>query len=167
MKYIKKFNESNIDALEELKDFCESNLAFLLDEEYIINYYRYSTNYNYTKNGTIINPIYSIEIVNRNRNTKLIQTTLYWDDMKDYIIPFLERLSNNYTLHSFEDRGPSWTNQSVINNDSHQIYIGIRYIDQSISVPQIILKECSYNNIINDKVNIDDKIHSIIIQVKI
>lgn len=149
MKYIKKFNESNIDALEELKDFCESNLAFLLDEEYIIYYTYYKSIYNYTENGTIINPIYSVQIVNRN-----INNALYWNDMKDYIIPFLERLSKNYTLHSLV-------------NDSHQIYIGIKYIDQSISVPQIILKEYSYNNIISDKVNIDDKIHSIIIQVKI
>ena len=140
MRYIKKFNESNIDTLDELKDFCESNLAFLLDEEY-------STIYNYTENG--MNPIYSVQIVSRN-----INNALYWNDMKDYIIPFLERLSKNYTLHSLV-------------NDSHQIYIGIKYIEQSISVPQIILREYSYNNIINDKVNIDDKIHSIIIKVKI
>jgi len=140
MRYIKKFNESNIDTLDELKDFCESNLAFLLDEEY-------STIYNYTENG--MNPIYSVQIVSRN-----INNALYWNDMKDYIIPFLERLSKNYTLHSLV-------------NDSHQIYIGIKYIEQSISVPQIILREYSYNNIINDKVNIDDKIHSMIIKVKI
>lgn len=159
MRYIKKFNESNIDTLDELKDFCESNLAFLLDEEYIINYH----SYNYTKNGTIINTI-PIEIVNINRNAELlIQSALYWDDMKDYIIPFLKRLSNNYTLNSFGE--PSWSNKNLINND--QIYIGIRYIDQSISVPQIILREFSYNNIINDKVNIDDKIYSIKILVQI
>ena len=140
MRYIKKFNESNIDTLDELKDFCESNLAFLLDEEY-------STIYNYTENG--MNPIYSVQIVSRN-----INNALYWNDMKDYIIPFLERLSKNYTLHSLV-------------NDSHQIYIGIKYIEQSISVPQIILREFSYNNIINDKVNIDDKIYSIKILVQI
>ena len=151
MRHIKRFNESNIDALEELKDFCESNLAFLLDEEYIIYYTYYKSIYKYAENETktILNPVYSVQIANRN-----INSALYWDEMKDYIIPFLERLSNNYTLHSLV-------------NDSYQIYIGIKYIDQSISVPQIILREYSYNNIINDKINIDDKIHSITIQVQI
>ena len=38
MRYLRRFNESNIDALEELKDFCEGNLAFLLDDLIKINY---------------------------------------------------------------------------------------------------------------------------------
>jgi hypothetical protein len=40
MRYLKKFNETNISEtwLEELKDFCETNLAYLIDQGFELKY---------------------------------------------------------------------------------------------------------------------------------
>ena len=76
MRYIKSFNESQDNFKEELQDFCEMNLAYLLDE------------------GT------KIEIIDFPDNAlieiKLPTTT--WEKVKDHMIPFLTRLQNNYQI---------------------------------------------------------------------
>jgi len=76
MKYLKPFNENVDNFKEELQEFCELNLAYLLDE------------------GT------KIEIIDFPDNAlieiKLPTTT--WDDIKDHMIPFLTRLQNKYKL---------------------------------------------------------------------
>lgn len=78
MIYIKSFNEdiTSFNFKEELKDFCEMNLAYLLDEGGEVeiaeshegNYIRVSFNENKT-----------------------------WYQIKDHIIPFLTRLKNKYS----------------------------------------------------------------------
>jgi len=76
MKHLKRFNETTDNFKEELQDFCEMNLAYLLDE------------------GT------KIEIIDFPDNA-LIEIKLpptYWDDIKDHMIPFLTRLQNKYKL---------------------------------------------------------------------
>jgi hypothetical protein len=76
MRYIKKFNES-VDQ-NELKEFCEMNLAYLLDEGYEIFV-------------TLLNTgNYSVNI----RKTDLDNYFFEWDEVKDYIIPFIVRLRN-------------------------------------------------------------------------
>jgi hypothetical protein len=76
MKYLKPFNENADNFKEELQDFCEMNLAYLLDE------------------GT------KIEIIDFPDNAlieiKLPTTT--WEKIKDHMIPFLTRLQNKYKL---------------------------------------------------------------------
>jgi len=95
MKHLRRFNESNIDALDELKDFCESNLAFLLDDKIQISY-SYYPNYarvsrEMTKQENIMDlDIYKVQI----KNIESVFDEVYWDDIKDYFIPFLERLSS-------------------------------------------------------------------------
>ena len=38
MKHIKPFNESKENLKEELQDFCETSLAYLLDNGYNVSY---------------------------------------------------------------------------------------------------------------------------------
>ena len=46
MKYLRKFFESIDDDFEnQLKDFCETNLAYLLDEGYKLTYKSYIDDY--------------------------------------------------------------------------------------------------------------------------
>lgn len=74
MKHIKRFNENNNE--DDLKDFCETHLAYLLDDynfELVVD--------DYTQNGK-----YRAQI--RLENGK----GFYWDDIKDYFIPFLIQL---------------------------------------------------------------------------
>lgn len=76
MKHLKSFNENVENLPIDLKDFCETNLAYLLDE------------------GT------KIEIIDFPDNAlieiKLPPTT--WEKVKDHMIPFLTRLQNNYQI---------------------------------------------------------------------
>lgn len=85
MKHIKKFNEarSSKDRMyeskyDEIQDLCEGSLAFLLDEGYEFN----------------IRP----EKYGRNRSFIFLLYKDYqfmnWEDIKDYFIPFLDRLKD-------------------------------------------------------------------------
>jgi hypothetical protein len=83
VKHIKSFNESNNE--EDLKDFCETHLAYLLDDsnfELNVDDSNFELNVDdYTQGG-----IYRGQI--RLENEK----GFYWDDIKDYFIPFLIQL---------------------------------------------------------------------------
>ena len=77
MKHLKRFNEATENFREELRDFCENNLAYLLDE------------------GRLL-------IENSRDNLVRVQLNLDrdkdWDEIKDHIIPFFIRLTNKYEV---------------------------------------------------------------------
>lgn len=103
MKYLKPFNEDILSDKfpEELQDFCETNLAYLIDE------------------GV------EIKVTTRSEGNQLVEILLLeqpkrWNEIKDYMIPFLVRLNNKYNI-----------NKQINNNTSDiRIYvvIGTRYI---------------------------------------
>ena len=91
MKHLKRFNESFEQqmAREELKDFCENHLVYLLDDGYEI-------------------------YVKEDRDSLLFALTIpsdmsteedpdagefKWNDIKDHFIPFLIHLNNNYEIN--------------------------------------------------------------------
>jgi len=85
MKYIKRFNEdiTSFNFEEELQDFCEINLAYLLDEG--------------TKIQIVEQPgghqdLHQIRI--------LLNEPKRWNEIKDHIIPFLTRLDNKYEINN-------------------------------------------------------------------
>lgn len=83
MKYLKLFNESLSDMeLSELQDFCETSLAYLIDEGYKL---RFENELGYT-------------FININLSSSIF---FKWDSIKDSFIPFLQLLSRRYKLHSF------------------------------------------------------------------
>lgn len=77
MRYLKPFNEATDNFKEELKDFCETNLAYLLDDGRLVvgdsrdNLVRVQLNFDRYKD---------------------------WDEIKDHIIPFFIRLTNKYEV---------------------------------------------------------------------
>ena len=77
MKHLKRFNEATENFREELRDFCENNLAYLLDEGRLLiensrdNLVRVQLNFDRDKD---------------------------WDEIKDHIIPFFIRLTNKYEV---------------------------------------------------------------------
>lgn len=84
MKYLRKYSDSlleqqSISFEQGLIDFCESNLVYLLDEGMKI------ISRSFPKD---------IEIQLGFREIGGIE----WNDIKDYIIPFFDRLSKEYTL---------------------------------------------------------------------
>lgn len=84
MKYLRKFNESKATESfkDEFKDFCEGGLAFILDNgEILYNFGRWvPSNINVCK----------VEI--------RLDEAQDWLDIKDYFIPFFERLNANYDI---------------------------------------------------------------------
>ena len=78
MKYIRRYNESNSEGLneEQIKDFCETHLAYLMDEGLRILV---------SSQGKVT---LSLRLVHNKT----------WLDIKDHIIPFLIHLKNDYEL---------------------------------------------------------------------
>lgn len=102
MKHLKRFNEG-IDQYE-LKDFCETYLAYLLDNGFELkfdepDYYDNNVNIWLQKKG-------DIEVVSNSGIYRSV--TFEWNEVKNIFIPFLVMLSKNYKMcldHSEMERG--------------------------------------------------------------
>lgn len=111
MKHIKKFNESLENHLEQLKDFCESNLVYLLDEGFQLKYDTQVIHFPEIRtvrhdgdagvNIKIMCPNYRKNNFFDNNGALVSVVNTYWSDIKDYIIPFLQRLCNEYQLYTY------------------------------------------------------------------
>ena len=92
MRYIKYFRiteSSNQQYIDEVKDLADSSLVYLLDDGFKLEYY------------PGVGQEIAIKFVAKEGGVK-------WGDIKDYFIPFLERLQNDYivqerTLVQFND----------------------------------------------------------------
>lgn len=83
MKYIRSYNESKQQLTEEeVKDFCEMNLAYLMDDglKVLVRDYK------------VVRWKFQITLSLRSVENKR------WDDIKDHIIPFLIHLRNEYKI---------------------------------------------------------------------
>ena len=89
MKFLRKFNENLEDRLE-IKDYCEMNLAYLIDEGFFIDVHSHSGGYyNITLRRSLTT------------NQHGVHTTYFkWDDIKDHYIPFILRIQKKYKLSS-------------------------------------------------------------------
>ena len=97
MKHLKRFNEDILtdNFKEELQDFCETNLAYLMDEG---------------------GEIQIVEQPGGHEGLHLIRILLdqpkRWVEMKDHIIPFLTRLVSKYQINNQPFRGlDTWTSK--------------------------------------------------------
>lgn len=81
MRYLRKYNESSEIFVDELQDFCKTNLAYLID-------------------GGLQVDIKDIGLYNNVRlnEIKITLNNSSWVSIKDHMIPFLIRLRNNYNV---------------------------------------------------------------------
>ena len=110
MKHLRKFNESlelnplpGVKALspeeinlqrEELRDFCETYLAYLLDEGFELKIYGGSQ---LTSNNNVINQNpFQISLVKQD------QSIFSWQDIINHFLPFLKLLKDNYDLEKVD-----------------------------------------------------------------
>lgn len=141
MKHLKPFNESlQPDEVEQLKDFCETSLAYLLDDGYNVSVsVRDKVKYP-GKNHVIV----SLGLPKYIESGLLEYGKFHWNDVKDYYIPFLQMLQRRYELLPYLDA-------------SAHIYVcfntasGFRYL--------------SLDQVINDKTGLDYPIWGINLQI--
>jgi len=94
MKYLIKFFESfgNPDIKEELQNFCNENLAYLIDEGYEVRIIWtpncYAWRIKFIKTGQKYPDLKKVE---RSKS-------FYWRDIKDDFIPFFEMLDTKYEI---------------------------------------------------------------------
>jgi hypothetical protein len=162
MKHLKKFNESlirypqmieglkrfneGVKDINELQSFCDDYLAYLYDTGFIADV-EFQYNHN-NKNSQYIG------ITIKKSDT----TTFYWENVKDYIIPFITILSEDYKL----DR------KRCI------VFRGIKYYTYSDPYTQLGMDDIKYSseriskiytpkNIIDETLKFKDKLNSITI----
>ena len=96
MKHLRKFNEENVVPLllshsleelslqrEQLQDFCETHLAYLLDEGFELKVYGGYTSFQVTLQKTD-------------------KSIFSWHDIIDHFLPFLKFLKDNYNLEKVD-----------------------------------------------------------------
>jgi hypothetical protein len=88
MKYLKTFNES-LDR-NELREFCEMYLAYLLDK----------SNFNLEVLSSSTKDISIIELRDSPLNAATFYKIFTWLDIKDHIIPFLKMLDKSYDIET-------------------------------------------------------------------
>jgi len=113
MKYLKKFNESNSDREEEIKKFCEENLAYLIDAGFNLRYRDY--------------PDYEIaDHENIELTIDLVKdTTFKWGEIVNDFVPFLQILDDKYGLVKLKPtskRDKYSKKCSIVFNESNFVY---------------------------------------------
>jgi hypothetical protein len=130
MKHLKRFNESI--TSEELQDFCESSLAYLMDEDFNVTIRGGDDPRARATTGQ-----FGIFLAKNNG-----REFFKWDDVKDYYIPFLQLLSNRYDIGTFFDGDV----------DSREPSVRFRYRQKNDYSFVNVSKNFSYGRVINDDV---------------
>jgi hypothetical protein len=131
MKHLKRFNES-LEPVEvdELKDFCETSLAYLLDDGYNVSLsIRDQVKYP-GKNHVIV----SLGLPEEKYVPGLpYSSKFYWNDVKDYYIPFLQMLVRRYELLPYKGDGYVYFNTDLWFDQSGEIGFDYFSIDEVIN----------------------------------
>lgn len=98
MKHLKPFNENKENLQQELKDFCNNSLAYLLDDGYDIQVsLRDKVKYPEKQHILVTLGLRAEEATTWSNPWE----KYYWNDVKDYYIPFLQMLVRRYELLAY------------------------------------------------------------------
>jgi hypothetical protein len=99
MKYLKRIFEAESNKVgidkDELMEFCEINLAYLLDN----GDFRIDVEYFDDLLGQDLVVIRLVKMVEFDTDVR-VATTYQWHEVKDYIAPFIVQLNKNYKLNT-------------------------------------------------------------------
>lgn len=139
MKYLRGIFESIVpEFMEELKDFCESNLIYLIDDGFTLEFVDTTESSHKKDFGGITVRISKYSSGRNNLIGDYKQFSYFnWDDIKDYYIPFLIRINNEYKIFD-------------------KCLISLEY-----GGAQLI----SYDDLLRDRIDLDKSIKSISIKV--
>lgn len=98
MKYLHKFNENNTqsESLTEIKNFCNTNLAYLMDEGFKLDFL--------VRKNRIGSQVHKTVRVLLNKNGISDPNLFIWNDIKDDFIPFITLLSEKYKLFALNNK---------------------------------------------------------------
>jgi len=138
MKYIKlfeAFDSWSRDQKAELQDYCETNLAYLMDEDFRI---RIGQNIDNTtlKRRAIRNVTIQITKKDSAETGDIDREDFLWEDVKDQIIPFVLRLEKVYDIEKFRlltEEGAYYIKSDFEKELDELPYQEISYIDIFLS----------------------------------
>ena len=94
MRYLKTFE--SVDLENDLRDFCETYLAYLLDGDFELSVIWQGRGYMGPEKDC-----YNINLCKLDDYSSAAGFT--WNEVKDYYIPFIHMLNNEYKIMSNED----------------------------------------------------------------
>jgi hypothetical protein len=148
MIYLKDFNESfraPSSFREEIQEFCENYLAYLIDDDFSIETNLYH-----------LDPV-SVSFVLIRRFTGEDEPIIFsWNDVKDYYIPFIQMLQREYNVINSSKAPSNITNsevQVVIRTSEHGPSDSVYYTLYEVSEDKIN----PYDKIVYIKILITEK----------
>lgn len=90
MRYLKTFESINFK--DELQNFCNAYLAYLLDEDFVATVYDFRGN-----NSELVIIIKRIDFYTPELE-EIPNKKFNWNQVKDYLIPFIYSLNNSYEI---------------------------------------------------------------------
>jgi len=145
MKHLRKFNESlSSNEYDELKEFCENCLAYLLDEgfelELVDRYGREPNDPSFDEDTEY----YWIDLYgpwgDPDRYGDQTKASFSWDQIKDYYIPFLKLMNARYVLVDYGGR-----------YKADMVYFKL----QEGADVDVAFKEFKLDDVIDDKITLD------------
>lgn len=141
MKHLRKFNESL--NKEELQDFCDTYLAYLLDDGYSIvaSEIGFGEYVLVLRNGKRLDnvPIDSPELL------------FPWEEVNDQFIPFLHMLSKQYTIIGIE----FWSLNKKFDRGTERPFIKYDY-----SLSMVLEDRVSLEEVVQINIHLKQKIQS-------
>ena len=112
MKHLKKFNESREELKlqkEELQDFCEMYLSYLIDEGFEIEIREHNASDSWPSAGNKDYPELGYQtnyfrVKLRKPDINPIFGIFLWEEVSDRFIPFIKYLKDNYNLLKIDPR---------------------------------------------------------------
>jgi hypothetical protein len=145
MEYLKGFNEANItdEFLSELKDFCEMNLVYLMDDGLQVKVKSLLGSH-----LSCVTLVYPLDIAKN------------FDGIKDHIIPFFTRLNSQYNVITFGQLPWTVSNSTVSTaKNSNQIVFGYQNVVNSTVFSRIY----TVDDVIGDSLDSDN---NLIVEIK-
>ena len=141
MKHLKRYNES-VDEVDELRDFCEDHLAYLVDDYYGVHVHEKSSKFpgNSGVYQVLLNPpkTTKMSIVSRSGKTELrtVMGTPF-SHFKARLLPFVYMLLKEYNLLN-DDEVRCWRLSSTKLPGAMGItYVGHRHTEQILEVDSL------------------------------
>ena len=135
------------DQKDKLKDYCETNLAYLVDEGFQIRVGQVNSS------SSLLNKLIHIQIKYEKTPSTLSRDDFEWSEVKDHIIPFILRLERKYEIEKIRFLGDDTFH--YIKNDfeeelDKQPLIMISYLDIYLKDEKQINESMSHREELED-----------------